>query len=669
MVVGESPASATAVRSVFLSYAHADQARATQLAQVLERAGHAVWWDALIEAGAAFANSIESALERADVVVVLWSATSVNSNWVRDEASTGRDRNKLIPISLDGTEPPLGFKQFHATDLSNWDGSDGAPQVHAILRGIATLARSTAPDNVGEGTITARARHTPATAPAARPAATSRRAVVLTLAGATAVGAGAWLWSRRDTSKPTDTAAAANNSVAVLPFKNLTGDSGQAYFSDGLAEEVRATLARDPQLLVMAQASAGKFRDEQADAKSIATRLGVAYLLAGSVRRAGDSVRVAADLIDGASGFSKWSQLFERKLSDVFAVQSEIAQAVVAALLTTVASNGGTSQAVPSPAYGGTTNAQAYDAYLRGRALYDLAVDEASDRAALAQFDRAIEIDANFAAAHSARARTLTAIANQYGEAQQLAALYDAAIAAAERAIALAPELADAHSTLGYTLFQGRFDVRGARAPFERSRSLGGGEATVLARFAQYSARAGRHADAEDAIQRALRLDPLNPLIHRAVGSIYFAARAYERSIAPLRDALALNPKLSRTHAAIGDALVMLGRLPAAAAEYAKEPAQDLALTGKGIVAARQNDRAGAQSALQALLAAMGDKVGYQQAQIHTQLGELDAAMRELQRARAYGDGGLIYARNDPFLDPLRADPRFAELLAQLGFD
>jgi len=433
---------------------------------------------------------------------------------------------------------------------------------------------------------------------------------------------------------------------------------------------VRATLARNVGLLVMAQASSAKFRDSQDDATTIAEQLRVAYLLDGSVRRSGDVVRVTADLIDGDSGFSRWSQTFERRISDIFAVQSEIASTVASALASRVASGAGTSdKAADLVAAGGTMNLAAFDAYLRGRALYDLAADEASEAAALAQFDAAIAADPAYAAAHAARARSLTAIANQYGEAGRRAGLYDAAIISAERAIAIAPDLADAHSTLGFTLFQGRLDARAAREPFERSVLSGSGEATVLARYAQYSARTGRDSEAVGAMQRALRLDPLNPLIYRAAGSVEYAAGRYAESIPLLRKALDMNPKMGRAHASIGDALLMLGKAAEARVEYAAEPAMDFSLAGVAIAGHRLGDTAAAAAAFGRLQTEIGDRALYQQAQVFAQMGDRESAISALGQARAVGDGGLIYARNDPMLDPLRSDPRFARLLQGMGFD
>lgn len=643
--------------TVFLSYARPDQERAELLARALEARGFEVWWDALIEGGAAFAETIESALDRSGAVVVAWSRASIASDWVRDEAAKGRDQRKFVPVSLDGVEPPLGFRQYQSINLSRWQGDPAAAEISSVARAIR-VAATPAARPAGAGTT-----------PRMGSVSASRRGLLLAAAGVTVAGAAGWLAWRQGLLG--GRASTTGNSVAVLPFVNLSGDSSQDYFSDGLSEELRATLARNLSLRVMAQASSSKFRDRKEDATTIASKLGVAYLLDGSVRRSGNVLRITADLIEGATGFSRWSQTFDRVMQDVFAIQSEIAATVADALVARVADRGDdvAEGEPPRMASGSTRSVAAYDAYLRGRAQYDLSADETSERAALAQFDAAIAADPGYAAAHAARARSLTAIANQYGAVAELPGLYDAAVASAHRAIELAPDHAEAYSTLGFTLFQGRLDARGAREPFERSRELGSGEATVMARYAQYSARIGRKDAAADAIARALRLDPLNPLIHRAAGSIEYAARAFAESIPHARRALAMNPRMSRAHAAIGDALVMLGRFEEARVEFAAEPVEDFRLAGEAIVERKLGNDAAARAARAKLVRDLGDRVLYQQAQVHAQWGELDAAFAKLEQARRIGDSGLIYLRNDPFLDPLRKDPRFGGLLASIGFD
>lgn len=630
--------------TVFLSYAHADRAKADKIAQALGKAGVEVWWDALIEAGAVFSKSIESALEVADSVCVLWSKTSVESHWVRDEAARGRDSNRLIPLSLDGSEPPLGFRQFHTIDLSRWRGRGNDPEFVAVLRCIDSLkgrTGSTRPINV----------------PAMGTVQSSRRGVLLAAGCATAVacGAGALAWQRGWLSG----SVASSNSVAVIPFANLGGDPAQGYFSDGLTEEIRTELARHDALKVLAATSSETAREHKEDAVTIARRLGVNYLLEGSVRRANQVVRIAAELIDGNTGFSHWSKTFDRSIADVFSVQSEIAQTVAEALSIRLA----TADPVP----GGTTSVAAYEAFLRGRAMFNAARDEATDRAALAQYDLAIASDPNFAMAHAARSRSLAAIAAEYASAATLRPLYDEALAAARRAVALAPAMAEGHLALGYSLFTGRLDIKGAGPSYDKAYQLGRGSADIVVLFALYCSRAGRAREASAAILRALALDPLNPRTFRASGSISYAARHYAAAIAPLQRALQLNPGISNAHGLIGSALLQLGKLDEARAAFLAEPHSVFKLPGLAIVDHRLGDEKAAKVAMNALVTELGDSALYQQAEVRAQWGDIEGALAALERGRAIGDSGLIYLATDPMLDPLRNSRRFALLLAGIG--
>ncbi|WP_375391211.1 TIR domain-containing protein [uncultured Sphingomonas sp.] len=619
--------------TVFLSYARADQARATQLAAALRAAGLTVWWDALIEGGTAFAASIADALDTADAVLVLWSEASIASDWVRDEAAQGRDRRRLVPLLLDASKPPLGFRQYQAIDLSAWRGDPAAPQVAAILRAIVVACgrpMPALPSPVASGV------------PRRRALAIAAGAVASAVGGTVAIGwRGGWF-------------AAADDSLAILPFKALGSDPAQAWFTEGLTEEFRATLARNPALRVMAGVSTAAAGE---DAATVARRLAVAYVLAGTVRRDGDMVRISADLVD-RSGFTRWSQSFDRRLTDIFAVQTEIAGLVAQALAIRVATT--------RPAPGGTAVVPAYEAYLRGRAQFNAAKDEASDRAALEQFEMAIAADTGFALAHAARSRSLAAIAAEYATAGHLRPLFDAALDAARRAVALAPDLAEAQAALGYAQFVGHLDVPGARAAYDQARALGHGDADILLLFALYAVRAGRGGDAVAAITRALALDPLNPRTHRAAGSISYGLRRYGTALGQLRQAVALNPAISNARALIGSCRYQQGQVAAARAAFAAEPHANFRLTGLAIADHRLGSLAAARRAMADLVATAGDSALYQQAEVLAQWGESGPALAALERARAIGDSGLLYLATDPMLEPLAKEPRFRALLREL---
>jgi TolB-like protein/DNA-binding winged helix-turn-helix (wHTH) protein/Flp pilus assembly protein TadD len=503
----------------------------------------------------------------------------------------------------------------------------------------------------------------PAPPPVAASSRINRRVLIGGAAVAAVAAAGAVAWRN---SLVEGSATGGPSSIAVLPFANLSGDPAQDYFSDGLSAEVRAELARNRQLEVTAQASSNKFRGSKDDAKTISSALGVDFLLDGNVRRSGDMVRVATELVDGKSGFSKWSQTFDRPLADVFAVQREIAAAIALALNAQM----GTTDAGfgRGTATGGTTNIIAFDAFLQGKALFEQGIDEASDRAALARFDAAIAADPDYGQAHAARARTLTVIGNQYAEGAERRALFDTAFAAANRAVALAADSADAHSALGFVLFNGRLDARSAQAPYDRSYELGGGDADVIGRYALFCARIGRFDKARTAMARSGTLDRLNARIFRWKGEIEYSARRYEASIQPLERALELNPKLGVVRSALGASLLMLGKLEPARAAYAAEPNSLFGLTGLAIIDHRLGKTDDAKAAMARMIAEHGDNSLYQQAQVLTQWADLDNGMRALLLAQASGDAGVMYSRNDPLLDPLRARPEFRRQQSQLGF-
>lgn len=635
-----SPEPSSAKRlTLFLSYAHADETRARRLKAALEQAGYNIWWDALIEGGTAYAKTIDNALKAADVILVLWSAASVESDWVRDEAAVGRDRQRLVPLSLDRVKPPLGFRQYQFVNFRRWRGRRDGPEFIALQRAIAVAAGQAVPDRS-----------------ARRPRINRRTALVAGgVAAAAAIYGGTFLVIDRDWLGGDDEPP----SIAVLPFKNLSGDPDQAYFSEGLTEEIRAALVRIDALRVVAAASSEKAGEEQGDAQSIARELGVGFLLGGSVRRSGQLLRIATELTDGKTGYSLWSNTVDRKLTDIFAVQREIAHMVARALSIRIATD--------QPAPGGTGNIDAYEHYLKGKSLYNLARDEASDRQALAHYELAIAADPKFALAHAARSRALASIAANFGKADELKPLYAESVRAARRAVELAPNLADAQLALGYVLFSGQLDVKGARPAYDRAYRLGRGNADIVLLYALYCSRAGRAGDAHSAIQRALALDPINARVHRAAGSIAYAARSYDEALPPLRRALALNPRISNAHALIGYCLMHLGRLKEAKAEFAAEPTIFYRLTGLAIVEHRLGNRAAAEQAYAELVSEMGDASVYQHAEVLAQWGRTDEAVAKLRRAREVGDSGLIYLATDPLLDPLRQHPKFINLSNGLG--
>src|SRR5579859_7022104 len=416
---------------VFLSYKAEDRARVKPLVDALTAEGLSVWWDVHIEGGAAWRETIRSHLDGAACVIVVWSEASAGpaGHFVQDEASRARRRGVYLPVAIDPVDPPLGFGQEHSLKLIGWRGSRRDPRFTDVL-----------------ATVRAMIAGGPRPSPTARARAVRRggRAPWLAVAGAV-VGVAAVL-ALAVFGTP---AKAPANSVAVLPLANFSADPAQDYFSDGLTEELISSLSRVGGLQVAGRTSSFKFKASKEDSKAIGAKLGVNYLVDGSVRRNGQVVRVSAQLVDAPSGFERWSQTYDRELKDIFAVQSGIAQAVADALKVRLL--GGDIAALSR---GGTTSPEAYDAYLRGRRLFDAGGAEEVYRDALARFDAAIAADPGFAAAYAARARTLLALAGGFVPPDKMHETLDTALASARRAVELAPKLAQAQAALGEVLYR-----------------------------------------------------------------------------------------------------------------------------------------------------------------------------------------------------------------------
>jgi TolB-like protein/tetratricopeptide (TPR) repeat protein len=691
---------------VFLSYASEDARSAERIANTLRNAGIEVWFDREeLRGGDVWDQKIRQQIHDCRLFLPIISAQSEArlEAYFRREWKLAVDRTDnmasevpfLLPVVIDDTANAVAHvpERFHHVQ---WTRLPGGETPLAFAERVRRLL-SQEPAGAGAG---ARQSHPAATLTAARtvpvPSLRSKSglwtaAAVLLIA--LALG-GVFLWHDSGTRHLAGQPVAGTGinatqgggeklgeaepaappppaSIAVLAFSDLSPEGNQAYFADGIAEEILNMLARVRPLKVVSRTSSFQFRKTDLGAAVIARRLGVRSLLEGSVRKSGQTFRIDAELVDGQSGFTQWANRFDRPIDNIFAVQGEIAGAVVGALTHEVHQTGDSAAAPPPEPVnaGGTHSIAAFDAYLRGRAAYNVSVGETSDRQALAEFEAAIAADPRFAAAHAGRSRALVVIANQYADAAHTAGTYDQAIQAARTATTLAPDLADAQSALAFALFQGRLDIRGAREPYELSRALGEGDGTVMGRYALYCADTGRAEEAEAAMRRALELDPLNPLIHRAMGSVLYAAHRYADVIPHVNRALAMNPKLSGAHAAIGNALLMLGRTREAREAFLAEPHRLVRLTGLAITEKALGNKSAARKALDSLVSQLGDSALYQQAEVRAQWHDIDGALTLLRRARELGDSGLVFARTDPLLEPLRRRPEFGELLRQLGFD
>ena len=648
---GEDTASASRPL-LFVSYSRTDLARARPVIDLLEGAGFDVWWDGRLEGGENYLQTTETALETCACVVVLWSATSVASHWVRDEAQRGRERGCLVPLSIDGTMAPLGFRQFQLLDISAWDGRAQSAEAARIL--VAVRARS-------GGEAAAPAPQLPASPPLRAPA-LSRRTLVLGGVGLAAVGGGLGAWQLGLFGS----SASAATSMVVMPFANETGDPDKKFFSDGLARELRTILSRNPRLQVAAPTSSTAIAGE--DDFAIGRKLGVGSILRGSVQRDNARLRVTAELVEIEGGLVRWADTYDRALEDVFQLQSDIAETVALSLVTEVASDAEAKQAVAAQGeIGGTHNVAAYEAFLRGMALYDLSAGEETDRAALAQFEKAIAEDPAYAAAHAMRSTMLAALANNVASGQgEAVELFDAAVAAAQKAIALEKRLARGHLALGFALNNGRLDRAGASPHYRAAQQLAPGDADVLRAAASFQAYGAEVAQAEQMIGKVLELDPLNARAFRSAGYVALFARDYPAVVSRMERGLALNPSLASAQFGIAVARLMQGNPASALAAAEQEAGRAYGLTVIAVAKQMLGDRPGSDAAFTQLVQEYDDS-HYQQAEVHAQRGDFPAALAKLEEAYAKRDPGLLWLRNDPLLDPLRGEARFKDLLSRLG--
>ena len=644
---------------VFISYKAEDRPRVKPLVDALVAEGLAVWWDVHIEGGAGWRETIQSQLDGAACVVVVWSARSVSAagRFVQDEAARADRRGVLLPVAIDAVEAPLGFGGHQVIDLAGWRGTRRDPQYLKLLENIrAIMARGGTPvvPAIPRRQWRSGRRFWPVFAATGIVAAIG--VLVASAPALTCATVGL-----RCAAAPAPAPTPPTNSLAVLPFANLSGDPAQDYFSEGLAEELTGALARLGSIQVTGRTSSFKFKGSKDDSATIGAKLGVAYLLDGSVRREGALVRVSAQLVDTKSGFEHWSQTYDRDAGKTLAVESGIAQSVAEALKVQLLGPD-----IAAISRGGTADAKAYDDYLRGRRLFDAGGGESSYRQALARFDAAITADPKFAAAHAARARTLLTLADQYASTEQARGLFDSALVSARRAVDLAPDLPQTQTALAASLLDATLDVAAAKEAYAQAIASGAGDADVLLGYGLFTCRIGDAKSGLAALRRAVTLDPLNPRANWALGLGLIAARRYPEAITALRRTLALNPSASGAHAAIGDALLLQGRLIEAKSEYALEPEAWVRLTGQAVVLRRLGNAPGAEAALKALIADGGDSGAYQEAVVHAQWGEHDQAIAALDAAFKSGDPGLIRLKSDPFMDPLRGDRRFADRLARL---
>ena len=571
---------------IFLSYARDDVDAARQLAEGISEAGHDVWWDRHLHGGSRFAAEIDQALKEADVVVVLWSDAAVESAWVQDEAAEGRDSGRLVPVALDSAKPPLGFRQFHTLQLDLSDGNRRPEALGELLDAISSTC--------GSEPINQKAsRAGPTGAP-------KRKA-----------------------------------SICVLPFLNMSGEPEQEYFSDGITEDIITDLSNVSALSVVARNTAFTYKGQSHDVKEVAKALGASHVLEGSVRKAGNRVRITAQLIDGAAGDHVWAARFDRDLTDIFEIQDEISKAIVDALQIKLLPK--EKSAIESR---GTTNVNAYNVYLMARQQW-IAGSQGNPRreeAIVRLCQQATSLDPDYA-----QAWALMALAQ--AELRFWHARDEDAVPAAERALEINPELPEAHCVK-----------------------------------ARYLEEEGRAEEAEKQVRTALKLDPESWEVNREAARMLFRHGHIREAIPFFEKAASLvdtdwnSPMMLVTcyHANRDDAKMRnAARTASERAEraIAQDPTNGSALAGGAMSLSVLGEEDRAREWIERALLLDPDNLNMRYnvaCTLALKLGQADDAIDALEPFFETITSGtrIRHLEADPDIDSIRDDPRFRKMLA-----
>lgn len=563
---------------VFISYARSDEPIASRIGQNLRELGYKVWRDDELPAHRAYADVIEERIRLASAVVVLWSAEASKSQWVRAEADAARSAHTLVQVALDGTIPPLPFNQIQCADLQGWAGRKDAPGWRKLVASIEALA--------------------------GRPVAGDL--------------------SQRRGPGPV--------SVCVLPFQNMSGDIEQEYFSDGISEDITTDLSKVSALQVIARNSAFTFKGQSVNIREVAEMLGVTHVLEGSVRKVGSRLRITAQLIDGRTGGHIWAERFDRDLTDIFSIQDEISEAIVAALKLKLLPE--EKRAIERR---GTQSPEAYNLYLLARQYWatgnhgDMRREERVMRIA----GRAVEIDPYYA-----QAWALLSIAQsnlRYGFGQDV----DDGYAAAHAALAIDPGIAEAHCAM-------------ARRLEER----------------------GLHEEALLELRKGLAINPESWELNKALGNFFMfrgkvteALACYEKAAEIMESDYHAWGMVMTCYVGIGDEAKLRNAARTTLRQVEQvlpqDPSNGAAISFGVSALATLGESARAKEWMERALLIDPDNLNmrYNFACALAKLGEREDALRMFESSLSRIKGSLGNAEHDPDLGCLRDDPRFQRIL------
>ncbi len=446
--------------------------------------------------------------------------------------------------------------------------------------------------------------------------------------------------------------------LCVLPFSDLSPNKDQEYFSDGLTEELLNVLAKNPKLRVSSHTSASSFKGSKVDIKTVAEKLNVTHVLEGSVRKAGNHLRIAAQLIEAATDSHLWSQTYDRQMENIFAVQDDIAAAVASALKVTM--EGGNVPLLRLQ----ETKVEAYNAYLQGRYFADRRSKEDLEKATR-YYEQAIQIDPDYARAWVGLSQAHSAQAD-YGH-MPVTDSYRKSRREIDQALELQPDLADALAQLGNIKTGFDWDWTGADEAFKRALELEPGNATVVRSAARLAAALGRLEEAIALNHRATELDPLSVSAHNDFGLLSYYTGQLKEAEAAYRKVLELNHLAPITHLKLGRVYLAQSKLEEALVEIQKEPELIWRNQGLALLYHAAGKKTESDAAMANILIPFHNEWAFQIAEVYAYRGETDEAFEWLDRAFQQRDGGLAQLKGDPVLQSLRNDPRWPVFLKKMG--
>ena len=628
-------------KAVFLSYASQDAEAARHICDALRDIGVEVWFDqSALRGGDAWDASIRRQIKECALFVPVISANTQ----AREEGYFRREWNLAVNRTL--------------------DMADGKAFLVPVVIDATIDVNARVPEKFRDVQWT----HLPG----GRSSATFAEHVRRLLVGGAAPPPVA---SPRATFSPSPAVAAAvpehePPSIAVLPFVNRSNSEEDEYFSDGLADELLNVLAKIRGLRVAARTSSFQFKGKNDDIAVIGRKLNVTTVLEGSVRKAGNRMRVSVQLVKVADGYHLWSETYDRSFDDIFAVQDDIAQSVVKELRATLMGEpaGGASRTVTAQvaaaAKGRATDPEAHRLFLQARYLAQRNNREDVTKA-IGYLKQALELDPEFALAWCELGTQFATEAGAgwapFGEG------YVRAREAVTQALALQPDLAEGHAQKGWIQLSADWDWRGAAASYRRALELAPGNALVVNVSGTLAMNEGRLDEAIRLFRSALELDPLRTGIYLNLGSALHASGRSAEAEAAYRTAVELSPQRTNAHALLSLALLAQGRGEEALAEANQDREEWARLYASAIVHHALDQRAESDAALESLIARYQDEAAYQIAQVYGARDEVELAFQWLERAQAQRDPGLTEMKCERLLRSLHADPRWRAFLRKMG--